>query len=261
VLLYAIVIIFGALIGSFLNVCIYRIPRGISIVWPSSRCPSCSAPIRAWDNIPVLSFLLLGGACRNCGERIPYRYPLVEALNAAFYLVLLWRFGPGWPFLVYALFCSGLIVITFIDLDFQIIPDRITLPGIPIGLLAGSLLLPDPFLRAVSLGWRSSLIGAVSGFVFFYLIAVAGEKIFKKEAMGGGDIKMMAMVGGFIGWKGIILTTFLGSLLGSVIGVLTMIFAGKERGSLIPFGPFLAAGAAVSLIFGQEIIFWYLFRG
>jgi leader peptidase (prepilin peptidase)/N-methyltransferase len=173
----------------------------------------------------------------------------------------LWRFGPGWSFLVYALFISGLIVITFIDLDFQIIPDRITLPGIPIGLLAGSLILPDPFLRAVSLGWRGSLIGAVSGFLFFYLVAAAGEKIFKKEAMGGGDIKMMAMVGGFIGWKGIILTTFLGSLLGSIIGVLMMIFAGRERGSLIPFGPFLAAGAAVSLVFGQEIVFWYLFRG
>ena len=260
-LLQLVVVIFGALIGSFLNVCIYRIPRGISVVWPSSRCPSCNAPIRAWDNIPVLSFLLLGGSCRNCRVRIPYRYPLVESLNAVFYLILLWRFGPGWPFLVYALFCSALIVITFIDLDFQIIPDRITLPGIPIGLFAGSLLLPDPFLRSVTLGWRGSLIGAVSGFLFFYLVAAAGEKVFKKEAMGGGDIKMMAMVGGVIGWKGIILTTFLGSLLGSIIGVLMMIFAGRERGSLIPFGPFLAVGSAISLIFGQEIIFWYLFRG
>ena len=260
-LLQLIVFIFGALIGSFLNVCIYRLPRGISIIWPSSRCPSCNAPIRAWDNIPVLSFLILRGSCRNCKARIPYRYPLVESLNAACYLVLLWRFGPGWPFLVYALFCSALIVITFIDLDFQIIPDRITLPGIPIGLLAGSLLLPDPLLRSVALGWKGSLIGAVSGFFFFYLVAAGGEKIFKKEAMGGGDIKMMAMVGGFIGWKGIILTTFLGSLLGSVIGVFMMIFAGRERGSLIPFGPFLAAGSAISLIFGQEILFWYLFRG
>jgi len=259
--LYVFVFIFGALIGSFLNVCIYRIPRRISIVWPSSRCPSCNQPIRAWDNIPLLSFLMLGGSCRNCRARIPYRYPLVEALNAAFYVILMWRFGPGWPFSIYALFCSALIVITFIDLDFQIIPDRITLPGIPVGLLAGALLLPDPFLRAVSLGWRGACIGAVSGFLFYYLVAVAGEKIFKKEAMGGGDIKMMAMVGGFLGWKGIILTTFLGSLFGSIIGILMMIFRGRERGSLIPFGPFLAAGAAVSLVFGQEILLWYLFRG
>lgn len=259
--LYVIVFIFGSLIGSFLNVCIYRIPRGISIVWPSSRCPSCNQPVRAWDNIPLLSYLMLGGMCRNCRVKIPYRYPLVEALNAVFYMVLLWRFGPGWSLLVYALFCSALIVITFIDLDFQIIPDRITLTGIPIGILAGSLLLPDPFLRAAELGWRGSVIGAMSGFLFFYFVAIAGEKVFRKEAMGGGDIKMMAMVGGFIGWKGIILTTFLGSLFGSVIGILMMMFRGRERGSLIPFGPFLAAGAAVSLIFGQEIVFWYLFRG
>lgn len=259
-LLYVFAFIFGSLIGSFLNVCIYRIPRQVSIVWPSSRCPSCGQPIRAWDNIPILSYLMLGGRCRNCRAKIPYRYPVVEALNAVFYLILLWRFGPDWPFLVYALFCSALIVITFIDLDFQIIPDRITLPGIPLGILAGSLLLPDPFLRATALGWKSSVIGAVSGFLFFYFVAAAGEKIFRKEAMGGGDIKMMTMVGGFLGWKGVILTTFIGSLLGSVIGVVMMGLRGRERGSLIPFGPFLAAGAVASLIFGQEIVAWYLFR-
>lgn len=259
-LLYVFAFIFGSLIGSFLNVCIYRIPRQVSIVWPSSRCPSCGQPIRAWDNIPILSYLMLGGRCRNCRAKIPYRYPVVEALNAVFYLILLWRFGPDWSFLVYALFCSALIVITFIDLDFQIIPDRITLPGIPLGILAGSLLLPDPFLRATALGWKSSVIGAVSGFLFFYLVAAAGEKIFRKEAMGGGDIKMMTMVGGFLGWKGVILTTFIGSLLGSVIGVVMMGLRGREHGSLIPFGPFLAAGAVASLIFGQEIVAWYLFR-
>ena len=259
-LLYVFVFIFGSLIGSFLNVCIYRIPRQISIVWPSSRCPSCNQPIRAWDNMPILSYLMLGGSCRNCRAKISSRYPVVEALNAVCYVVLLWRFGPDWPFLAYALFCSALIVITFIDLDFQIIPDRITLPGIPLGLLAGSLLLPDPFLRATALGWKSSVIGAVSGFLFFYFVAAAGEKIFKKEAMGGGDIKMMAMVGGFLGWKGVILTTFIGSLLGSVIGVVMMALRGREHGSLIPFGPFLAAGAVSSLIFGHEIVAWYLFR-
>lgn len=257
---YLIVFLFGAVIGSFLNVCIYRIPRDLSIVWPSSRCPSCGSPIRPWDNIPVLSYLLLGGKCRSCRAGISIRYPVVEALNGAFYLLLMWRFGPYWHTLVYALFCSAMIVITFIDLDFQIIPDRITLPGIPLGLLAGSMLLPDPFLRAVPLGWKASLIGAASGFLFYYFIAVAGEKLLKKEAMGGGDIKMMAMVGGFLGWKGIILTTFLGSLFGSVIGLLMILFRGRERGSQIPFGPFLAAGALFSLFYGQEILFWYLFR-
>jgi leader peptidase (prepilin peptidase)/N-methyltransferase len=260
VLLFLFAFIFGSLIGSFLNVCIYRIPRGLSVVWPSSRCPSCGNPIRAWDNIPVLSFLLLGGRCRHCKVSISWKYPLVEALNAFLYVLLLWRFGPDWAFLVYAVFCSALIVITFIDLEFQIIPDRITLPGIPLGLLAGSLLLPDPFLRAAPLGWKAAVIGAVSGFLFYYFVAVAGEKIFKKEAMGGGDIKMMAMVGGFLGWKAIILTTFLGSLFGSVIGILIMVVKGREKGSLIPFGPFLALGAAISLFFGQEIIVWYLYR-
>ncbi len=259
-LLYVFVVIFGLLVGSFLNVCIYRMPRNLSIVWPSSRCPSCSGPIRAWDNIPVLSFLVLRGACRTCRAPISWRYPLVEALNALLYGGLFWRFGPGWPFLIYAVFCSSLIVITFIDLDFQIIPDRISLPGIPAGLLAGSLILPDPFLRADALGWMSSLIGAAAGFLVYYGIAVLGEKILKKEAMGGGDIKLMAMVGGFLGWKGVILTTFLGSLAGAAIGLGQMFFLGRERGSQIPFGPFLALGAVVSVFFGQEIIVWYLFR-
>ncbi|GAB4488250.1 MAG: A24 family peptidase [Thermodesulfovibrionales bacterium] len=254
------VFVFGALVGSFLNVCIYRIPRGLSIVWPSSACPACGAPIRPWDNIPILSFLLLRGRCRACGARISLRYPLVEALNAALYVVLLDRFWPGWQFPVYAAFCSSLIVITFIDLDFQIIPDRITLPGIAAGLLAGSLLLPDPFLRAADLGWRSSVIGAAAGFSIYYLIAELSVRLLKKEGMGGGDIKLMAMIGGFLGWKGVLLTTFLGSLSGSIAGLAYMAFSGKGRGTIIPFGPFLALGAAVSLLFGQEILLWYISR-
>lgn len=181
-------------------------------------------------------------------------------MNALCYVFLLWRFGPAWPFLIYALFCSALIVITFIDLDFQIIPDRISLPGIPLGLLTGSLILPDPFMRADVLGWQASFIGAAAGFLFYYFIAYTGEKIFKKEAMGGGDIKMMAMVGAFLGWKGVIFTTFFASLFGSLIGIFMMLLRGREKGSQIPFGPFLALGAIVSLFFGQEIIIWYLYR-
>jgi leader peptidase (prepilin peptidase) / N-methyltransferase len=257
--LYLIIFVFGALIGSFLNVCIYRIPRGQSIIWPSSRCPSCSNPINSYDNIPVLSYFILRARCRACSEKIPLRYPVVEALNAFSYLLVFWRFGPEWSFLVYSLLCSALIVITFIDLDFQIIPDRITLPGIPLGIVAGSFLLPDPFLRASDLGFTASLIGAISGFAFFYMVAFLSIKVLKKEGMGGGDIKMMAMLGGFLGWKAVILTTFLGSLFGSVIGIGLMAFRGREKGSLIPFGPFLALGAVVSLFFGQEILLWYLY--
>lgn len=254
------VFIFGAVIGSFLNVCIYRMPRDISIVLPSSRCPSCSTPLRAWDNIPVLSFLILGGRCRYCRAGISFRYPFVELLNGLLYAGLLWRYGFGPDLIVYCIFASSLIVITFIDLDFQIIPDRITLPGIPIGLLAGSFLLPDPFLRATPLGYKASLAGAASGFLFFYLIAFLSLRLLKKEGMGGGDIKLMAMVGALLGWKAVILTTFAGSLLGSIAGVLMMVFKGKGRGTLIPFGPFLALGAVLSLFFGQEILLWYLFR-
>jgi leader peptidase (prepilin peptidase)/N-methyltransferase len=257
---FLILFVFGALIGSFLNVCIYRIPRNQSIIWPSSRCPSCNNPIKFYDNIPIFSYyLLLRGRCRYCKEKISGRYPLVEALNGFFYPFVFWRFGPGWSAAVYGILCSAMIVITFIDYDFQIIPDRITLPGIPVGLAAGSFLLPDPFLRATALGFKASLIGAVSGFLFFYLVAFLSIRILKKEGMGGGDIKMMAMVGAFLGWKAVILTTFLGSLFGSIIGIGLMVFRGREKGSLIPFGPFLALGALVSLFFGQEILIWYLY--
>ncbi len=256
----AVVFVLGSVIGSFLNVCIYRMPRHQSIIWPSSRCPACSAHIRFYDNIPIISYILLNRRCRACGATISSRYPLVEALNGLLYALVFWRFGPGWPFVAYAVFCSAMIVITFIDLDFQIIPDRITLPGIPLGLILGSLLLPDPFLRAESLGWRASFIGATAGFGFYYLVAYLSVAILRKEGMGGGDIKLMTMIGGCLGWKTVVLTTFLGSLSGALAGILLMVLRGRERGSLIPFGPFLAFGALVSLLYGQEILQWYLYR-
>ncbi len=247
----------GLIIGSFLNVCIYRIPRNQSIVFPSSRCTYCESPIKVYDNIPLLSFLALGGRCRHCRQKISLRYPLVEALNGFLYITVMWRYGSGWNTLCYCALISALIVITFIDLDFQIIPDRITLAGIPVGLLAGSFLLPDPFLRSVPLGYQSSLIGAAAAFLFYFLIAHLSIVLIKKEGMGGGDIKMMTMVGAFLGWKTVLLTTFLGSLSGSLAGIILMVISGK-RGLLIPFGPYLALGTVVSLFFGQEILAWYL---
>jgi len=255
-LLYIVTFIFGAVIGSFLNVCIYRIPRGLSIIMPSSYCFSCRSPIRFYDNIPILSYILLRGRCRSCGNRISIKYPLIELLNSVLYITVLWRFGPylSWALLSYFLFLSSLIVIAFIDLEFQIIPDRITLPGILLGIILGSTILFDPFFRLNLLGFKASLIGLLLGGGLFYLIAILGEALFKKEAMGGGDIKMMAMVGGFLGWKGVLLTTFLGSLFGSVIGILLIILKGKERGSKIPFGPYLALGAVLSLFFGEEFL-------
>ncbi|HXX81746.1 MAG TPA: prepilin peptidase [Thermodesulfovibrionales bacterium] len=252
---FVIVFLFGSLIGSFLNVCIYRLPRSLSVIFPSSRCPSCTIPIKAYDNIPLLSFLLLRGKCRYCKKHIPLRYPLVEALNALLYVFVLWRFGFGWHTPVLFAFCSAMIVITFIDLDFQIIPDTITLPGIPLGLIAASLVFPDPFDRSSILGLGRALIGLLTGGATFYLIAVLS-----RGGMGGGDIKMMAMVGSFMGWKSVFLTTFAGSLLGSCVGIFLMVMKGKGRKTKIPFGPFLAAGALVSLLFGQEILSLYLGR-
>ncbi|MDA8239103.1 MAG: prepilin peptidase [Nitrospiraceae bacterium] len=248
-----VVAVFGLVIGSFLNVCIFRIPRNISIVFPSSRCPSCNHPIRAWDNIPVISYMILGGRCRHCGAKISLQYPFVEALNAFFYVAVFCRYGFGWESAVYALFCSSLLVITFVDLEFQIIPDRITLPGIVIGIVAGSLLMPDPFMRTTPLGYEASVIGLLSGGGFFYLVAVLS-----RGGMGGGDIKMMAMVGALMGWKTVMLTTFLGSLTGSIVGIFLMIFKGRGRKTKIPFGPFLALGAVITLFFGEEILAWYL---
>jgi len=251
--LYIIAVAVGLVIGSFLNVCIYRIPRDLSIAFPSSRCTSCDTPIRPLDNIPVLSYLIIGGRCRSCHTKILFRYPLVEALNAFLYWAVLWRFGPGWPSLLYCVLVSSLIVITFIDLDFQIIPDSITLTGIPVGLVAGSLFLPDPFMRADLLGFWASLFGFLVGGGFFYIVAVVS-----RGGMGGGDIKMMAMVGSLMGWKSVLLTTFAGSLAGSLVGVFLMLFRGKGRKTKVPFGPFLALGTLITLFFGQEIILWYL---
>ncbi|HMK43335.1 MAG TPA: prepilin peptidase [Dissulfurispiraceae bacterium] len=255
--------IFGLVVGSFLNVCIHRIPREQSIVSPPSACPGCGTPIKPWDNIPLISyFLLLRGNCRSCGTGISLRYPLVEAINGGLYLWAFHHFGLGWHLPLLFLFISSLIVIIFIDLDFQIIPDVITLPGMAIGLLAGTFLLPDPFqtFKAMSghpvfeiIGILNSAIGLALGFSLFYLIA-----ILSKGGMGGGDVKMMGMVGAFLGWKGVFLTTLLGSMTGALIGLALMAFKGAGRKTKIPFGPFLACGALVSLFFGTPILRWYL---
>lgn len=258
--IYIITFVFGSLVGSFLNVCIYRLPRKLSIVLPSSRCPACSAPVRPRDNIPLISFILLRGRCRHCRARISGRYPLVEALNALLFVLVVWRFGLGGHTPFFFAFCSAMIVITFIDLDFQIIPDAITLPGIITGLIAGSLILPDPFDRFSSLGFRESIIGLAAGGAIFFLIAEVSYRILRQEAMGGGDIKMMAMIGAFMGWKSVLLTTFSGSLLGSIVGISFMVLTGKGRRTKIPFGPFLAAGALISLFYGQELASLYLKR-
>jgi leader peptidase (prepilin peptidase)/N-methyltransferase len=245
-------LVFGLVIGSFLNVCIYRVPRESSIVSPPSSCPNCKTPIKPWDNIPVVSYLILAGKCRQCGEKISLRYPTVELLNGLMYAAVFYNFGSGWHLPLLFALVSSLIVITFIDLDFQIIPDVITLPGMIIGLAASHFIMRDPFEAYSLLGFVNSVIGLLAGGVTFYLIA-----ILSRGGMGGGDIKMMAMVGSFMGWKGVFLTTLVGSLTGSLIGIALIFFKGKGRKTKIPFGPFLSLGSLVTLFFGRMIVDWY----
>lgn len=255
IILYIFVFLLGSIVGSFMNVCIYRMPRKLSIVLPSSRCPSCNTPIKPWDNIPIVSYFFLGGRCRVCKSKISLIYPLVEFLNAVLYVFILWRFGFAWHTPLYFIFCSTLVVISFIDLEFQIIPDKITLPGIPIGIIVGSFLLPDPFMRYTILGLKASLLGFVIGGGVYYALALVS-----RGGMGGGDIKMMAMVGALMGWKAVLLISFIGSFIGGLVGIFLMIFKGKGRKTKIPFGPFLALGSLITLFYGEEILYWFLHR-
>ena len=232
--------IFGAAVGSFLNVCIYRLPAKTSIVKPSSRCPNCGHPIRYLDNIPIISFILLGGKCRHCKSRISWRYPLVEFITAVLTVMLFIKFGLTLNFFVFFIFTAVLIVITFIDLDHQIIPDILTLPGIPSFFLAAVFLVEIP--------WREALIGLLVGGGVLFLIALIYEFIAKREGMGGGDIKLLAMIGAFLGWKSLIFVLLFGSMTGAVIGITAMILKKQDMKYAIPFGPFLSA-AAIAYIF------------
>lgn len=245
--------IIGAVVGSFLNVCICRIPEGKSIVSPPSACPRCGQGIRWYDNVPILSFLLLRAKCRSCGEPITWRYPMVEALNGLLFVLMLHRFGlsPLLPGML--LLASSLVVVTFIDIDHQIIPDRISLSGIPIGF-AVSFATGYP-------GWLSSLIGIVAGGGSLLLIAELYERFSGKESMGGGDVKLLAMLGAFLGWKSVPFIIFAGSLGGSLVGVPVMLMQKEGRDFKIPFGPFLAVAALLYMLAGEEIIRWYFSLG
>ena len=237
--------------GSFLNVCIHRVPRGESIVAPGSHCPHCKSPIKFYDNIPLISYLLLGGRCRNCRGTISIQYPFVEGVTALSSFLLFLRFGLSWSYFFYFAFVASLIVITVIDLFHQIIPDVISLPGIGVGLLA-SLIIPDlPFLN--------SLIGMLLGGGSLFVVATLYQWLFKREGMGGGDVKLLAMIGAFLGWKAVILTILLSSLIGSITGIIVMVAKGKDFKYAIPFGPFLSLGAVISLFYGEKIITWYLY--
>ena len=251
VLIVGFVFIFGLCIGSFLNVCIYRLPSSMSIINPSrSFCPQCNSAIQFYDNIPVFSYIWLKGRCRNCKASISLRYPLVELMTGILAIAILFMFGLTLEGVVYFVFISSLLVITFIDIDHKIIPDIITLPGIPMGLLA-SFVLP-------AMTFKSSLLGLLAGGGSLLLVAWTYSLITRKEGMGGGDIKLLGMIGTFIGWKGVIFTIFAASLTGTLVGMIVMLLKGKNLKFAIPFGPFLSIGAMSYVFFGEEVIYWYL---
>jgi leader peptidase (prepilin peptidase)/N-methyltransferase len=241
----------GAAVGSFSNVLIYRIPLRESIVRPGSRCPECGTPIRFYDNIPVISYLVLAGKCRSCGIGIPWRYPAVEALNGILYLALAMRFGLGLYTLVMAPFVTFLVVLAFIDMDHRILPNIITLPGMAAGVvLSFGPWPPRPI---------DSFIGLLAGGGFLYLVAWLYMITRKKEGMGMGDVKLLGMIGAFLGWIALPVTILSASLIGSVVGVT---WARVKKQPVmefpVPFGVFLAAGALIHLFFGLELILWYL---
>jgi len=244
--------VLGAVVGSFLNVCIYRLPAGKSIVRPASHCPTCAHPIKFYDNIPIIGYLILGGKCRHCNERISPLYPAVELLTAVVSLLLFRRYGLSLGYLSSFLFVCALIVITFVDLKHQIIPDVITLPGVPLFALAAIFFMDVTF--------TDSLIGILAGGGFLFLVAFGYQLLTKREGMGGGDIKLLAMLGGFLGWQSLWFIVMAASLIGAVAGISVMISRGKDSKYAIPFGPFLSIAATLYIFWGESVMRWMFLR-
>jgi leader peptidase (prepilin peptidase)/N-methyltransferase len=241
--------LFGLAIGSFLNVCIYRIPLRQSIVYPASRCMRCGKTLRWYHNIPVLSWLVLRGRCAFCGAGVSGRYPAVELLTAIVFALHGFVFEPGPLLLVRLVFAAVLIVLAFIDIDHRILPDSMTLTGIPLGVLA-SLWLPP--------GWRDSLIGVALGGGSLWLIAEGYYRWRKVEGMGMGDVKMLAMIGAVLGWPAVIVTLVLGSCSGALVGALMLTRSKDGMRYALPFGTFLSAGALAASLAGEPLVTWYL---
>jgi leader peptidase (prepilin peptidase)/N-methyltransferase len=272
---YVVAGVFGAIIGSFLNVVIHRLPREESIVLPSSRCPGCGAAIAFYDNVPVLSYLLLGGRCRSCKTHISARYPAVEALTAALWVLVVWCNGLTWALPFDLVFVTAVTALVFIDAEHMILPNAITYPGIAFALVARvaiPFLMGQPhfddlhmLMNGVLAGmplWAASLVGALIGALIgggsLWLMGWTWEKLRGIEAMGLGDVKMMFMVGAYLGWRLTILNIFLGVLSGSLIGIVLMLRQGRRNMQmLLPFGVFLGIGAVAALLIGSQIVEWY----
>jgi leader peptidase (prepilin peptidase)/N-methyltransferase len=273
--IYVVAGLFGAIIGSFLNVVVHRLPREESIVLPSSRCPSCGAAIAFYDNVPVLSYLMLGGRCRSCKVHISARYPAVEALTAVLWLGVVWRDGLTWALPFDLIFVTAILALIFIDAEHMILPNAITYPGIVFALIA-RVALPylmgqphfddlDMLMNGALAGmplWGASLVGAFIGALVgggsLWLMGWVWEKLRGIEAMGLGDVKMMFMVGAYLGWRLTILNIFMGVFSGSLIGIALMLRQGKRNMQmLLPFGVFLGIGAIAALLVGRQMVEWY----
>lgn len=243
--------ILGTLIGSFLNVCIVRLPKEKSVVFPGSHCVACLKPILWYDNIPLLSWLWLRGRCRNCQASFSIRYLLVEILTGLVFASFYVYFGLNWILLPYLIMMSGFIVATFVDFEYRIIPDEVSVGGMVVGIVL-SLFVPQMHgVYSPFLGVGLSLLGVVVGGGVIYALAIIGDFVFKKETMGGGDIKLMAMIGAFLGWKLALLTFFLAPFFGAVYGIIEKI---RTKDSAIAYGPFIIMGAILSIFYGDQII-------
>ena len=261
--------VMGGMIGSFLNVCIYRMPAGLSIVKPGSRCPKCETPITWRDNLPIISWMILGAKCRHCKNPISWRYPLVEAITAVLFLCVYLKFGMTIASPVYMILAASLVVVTFVDLDDMTIPNEITMPGMPIGLALSvvammvkdsGLILNDPIM---------SIAGLFLGGGLLYVLDWVSLIVFKKRGMGFGDIKLLAMLGAFFGVKGVLLIIVLASFFGSIIGVTMILISRKQKvitdddgnenvGYYLPFGPYIVLGGLMYIFVGPQIVEMYM---
>lgn len=235
--------IFGLSIGSFANVCIYRLPKKESVVSPVSYCTACLVPIRPLDNIPIISYLVLRGRCRDCNNNISVIYPVIEIITALLLLTGFFKFGLTFDFLVYFVLAPTLVIITVVDIKHQIIPDIITLPGLALGLAAGSY----------SIGYANSFMGFLLGCGLFYLLAILSN-----GGIGGGDIKYIAAAGAFVGWQKVLLIIFIGAVLGTFVGLFQIGFQKKTRKNIIPFGPLLSVATLITLFYGNLLIKLYI---
>jgi leader peptidase (prepilin peptidase)/N-methyltransferase len=261
VTLYALLTVYtalvGLIVGSYLNVVIHRLPRGLSTVLPRSRCPGCDALIRPYDNIPLLSWLLLRGKCRFCKTPISWRYPLIEALTAGLFVLCFLHFGPTAQAPVAALFCALMVALAAIDVEHFLLPDRITYPGIVLGIALQPLL---PWAR-IGPGVTGALLGAALGALLGAGILLAvwwGWYLLRREeGMGLGDVKMLALIGAFLGWRGVVVALFFSALTGALLGLALMAWRGLEMKSKLPFGAFLSLGGLVALFFGDRLVAAY----